>query len=255
MSPFFAWNIINFLDAEADWLIKLVILFAIAIVLTKGLKVIFLKLQQRFLEKNLTFQEYCVTAASRPLMYLIWYFVLRIGVDIVTDRLLTQHLYTQTHVLTSVVIILAIAWFLLRWKTAVIRHAINTKTGTDKGKTIVVGKLATAAIFILTALLLLETIGQNVATLIAFGGIGGLALAFASQEVVANFFGGLVIYITQPFHVGDNIRLPSSYVEGTVEDIGWYQTSLINDDKKSIYVPNSLLIKTCIVNGSRLRPR
>jgi MscS family membrane protein len=54
--------------------------------------------------------------------------------------------------------------------------------------------------------------GSSLNTLIAFGGISGLALAFASQEVIASFFGGLMTYITQPFVIGDWIILPEKNI-------------------------------------------
>ena len=54
----------------------------------------------------------------------------------------------------------------------------------------------------------LQTLGFSVSGVLAFGGIGGLAVGFAAKDLLANFFGGLTIYLDRPFAVGDWIRSP-----------------------------------------------
>jgi MscS family membrane protein len=103
--------------------------------------------------------------------------------------------------------------------------------------------------------MLLEATGRSFSTLIAFGGIGGLALAFASQEIISNFFGGFMIYITQPFAIDDWILLPDLSVEGVVEQIGWYTTHIRSLDKQPMYIPNSLFNKQVVITRSRMSHR
>lgn len=154
--------------------------------------------------------------------------------------------------------VLCFAWVLLRWK----RYAIASIKNKDKDhkyanamRIDIFDKIGTVAILIVAVLLLLEVTGNNFNTLIAFGGISGLALAFASQEVIASFFGGLMIYINHPFHVGDWIILPERSIEGYVEEIGWYTTKVRTFDKRPIYVPNSIFSKIVVVNPSRMSHR
>jgi MscS family membrane protein len=155
--------------------------------------------------------------------------------------------------------VLAFAWFLFRWKKFVVRHLVikskNREITFDQGKIGAIDKLLTVAIAFLTILVILEVTDRSVNTLIAFGGIGGLALAFASQEIIANFFGGFMIYLTQPFTVGDWIQLPDHSIEGNVEEIGWYMTRVRSLDKKPIYVPNAIFSKLIVITPSRMSHR
>ena len=89
-------------------------------------------------------------------------------------------------------------------------------------------------------------------TLIAFGGIGGLALAFASQQVISNFFGGLMVYLTSPFTIGEWVNIPDRNIEGHIEEIGWYLTRIRNFEKRPIYVPNSVFTQTIVITPSRM---
>jgi MscS family membrane protein len=91
-----------------------------------------------------------------------------------------------------------------------------------------------------------------VSGLLAFGGIGGIAVGFAAKDLLANFFGGLGIYLDRPFTVGDWIRSPDKEVEGTVEDIGWRVTRIRTFDQRPLYVPNSVFSQIAIQNPSRM---
>jgi len=84
-------------------------------------------------------------------------------------------------------------------------------------------------------------------------GLGGLALALAAQETIANFFGGLTIMVDKPFLIGDWIQTPD--VEGTVEDIGFRSTRIRTFAQALVTVPNSSLAKSNITNWSRMGKR
>ena len=103
-----------------------------------------------------------------------------------------------------------------------------------------------------SGLVILQTLGISVTGVVAFGGIGGIAIGFAAQDILANFFGGLIIYLDRPFSVGDWIRSPDRDIEGTVEDIGWRVTIIRTFDKRPLYVPNSVFTKIAVENPSRM---
>ena len=84
----------------------------------------------------------------------------------------------------------------------------------------------------------LQSLGINMNAVITIGGIGGAGIAFASKDVVANFFGGIVVMLNRPFKVGDTIV--SGKINGKVERIGLYATYLKTEDGCSLYVPNSI---------------
>lgn len=117
------------------------------------------------------------------------------------------------------------------------------------------GKLLRLAVFITAALVALQTLGYSISGVLAFGGIGGIAVGFAAKDLLANFFGGLMIYLDKPFAVGDWVRSPDRTIEGTVEDIGWRLTRIRTFDKRPLYVPNSLFANIAIENPSRMTQR
>jgi len=90
---------------------------------------------------------------------------------------------------------------------------------------------------------------------LAFGGIGGIAVGFAAKDLLANFFCGLMLYLDRPFAVGDWIRSPDREIEGTVERIGWRQTVIRGFDTRPLYIPNSAFANIAVENPSRMRNR
>jgi MscS family membrane protein len=103
--------------------------------------------------------------------------------------------------------------------------------------------------------MILQTLGVSISGVLAFGGIGGIAIGFAAKDLLANFFGGMMIYLDKPFKVGDWIRSPDRQIEGTVETIGWRQTVIRTFDQRPLYVPNSAFANIAVENPSRMRNR
>lgn len=116
-------------------------------------------------------------------------------------------------------------------------------------------KLLRLSVVISAVLIALPTLGIEITALLAFGGVGGIAIGFAAQDLLSNFFGGLMIYLDRPFVIGDWIRSPDREIEGTVEHIGWRLTVVRTFDKRPLYIPNSVFTKLALENPSRMRNR
>ena len=116
-------------------------------------------------------------------------------------------------------------------------------------------KLTRLSVVISAVLVALPTLGIEITALLAFGGVGGIAVGFAAQDLLSNFFGGLMIYLDRPFAIGDWIRSPDREIEGTVESIGWRLTLVRTFDKRPLYVPNSVFAKLALENPSRMTNR
>lgn len=116
-------------------------------------------------------------------------------------------------------------------------------------------KLTRLSVVISGVLVALPTLGIEITALLAFGGVGGIAVGFAAQDLLSNFFGGLMIYLDRPFAIGDWIRSPDREIEGTVESIGWRLTVVRTFDKRPLYVPNSVFAKLALENPSRMTNR
>ncbi|MBS0652762.1 MAG: mechanosensitive ion channel [Verrucomicrobia bacterium] len=151
-----------------------------------------------------------------------------------------------------------ITWVIMRWKhqlqIAILDKERHTRK-VDASFIHVVGKFATIVVMLITAMIVLQVWGVNLGPLIAFGGIGAAAIGFAAKDVIANFFGGLMLYITRPFMSGDYVVLPAQQLEGHVEEIGWYLTSIRDKEKRPVYLPNAIFSNVLVVNSSRMTHR
>ena len=156
-------------------------------------------------------------------------------------------------------IIVMMMWFALRFVRLYETRYVERKEalGEQADRTFVsaLGKLFRASIVITSALVMLQTMGINIAGLLAFGGVGGIAVGLAARDMMANFFGGLTIYLDRPFAVGDWIRSPDKEIEGTVEEVGWRRTVIRTFDKRPLYVPNAVFTNISVENPSRMTHR
>ncbi len=102
-------------------------------------------------------------------------------------------------------------------------------------------------------LLVLQNIGYNAAGLLAGLGIGGVAVALAAKDTLANLFGSFSILTDRPFAVGDFIRFDT--YEGTVERIGLRSTRVRTPDGALVAVPNEKIASVAVSNVSRRETR
>lgn len=153
-----------------------------------------------------------------------------------------------------VVIVLIISWALLRVSKLLTwllqQMAAHTESSLDDHLVPLVGRVARVAVIALAVVFVFQELGFNVAGLIAGLGVGGIALALAAQDTVANWFGALMIYTDRPFEIGDWIK--TGEMEGVVEEIGLRSTKIRTFSKTVISVPNADLAGDTIENFSRM---
>ncbi len=194
-----------------------------------------------------------ITALERPLRLLLWLVVLYLALE--THPVGSRLPETPTQVYYTGIVLL-FAWFLHRLVAGVegemLRQSRGLTDSTDKATVRATAKLARIALWLIAALMVLQTLGVSVSGLLAFGGIGGIAVGFAAKDLLANFFGGLSIYLDRPFTIGDWIRSPDKDIEGTVEDIGWRLTRIRTFDQRPLYVPNAAFSQISVENPSRM---
>lgn len=104
-------------------------------------------------------------------------------------------------------------------------------------------------VLIVGGLIVLQNFGVNVTALLAGLGIGGVALAFAAQDTVANVFGTITILLDAPFKLGDNVKIGDT--EGIVEEIGFRSTHIKTTYNSSVIIPNSIVAKEKVDNLSK----
>lgn len=162
-------------------------------------------------------------------------------------------LRTMMFVLTSV----AVIWLTYRIVDIVIlrlrKRAIGTESQSDDLLVPFVGAIARFAIVVIGAIVVAENLDFNVTGLIAGLGIGGIAIALASQETLSNFFGSLVLLIEQPFKAEDRVEVDG--VTGTVKKVGFRSTQILTYDDSVVTVPNSNIAKSNVTNDGLRRHR
>ena len=100
--------------------------------------------------------------------------------------------------------------------------------------------------YLIALLLVLQNLGYNVAGLLAGLGIGGLAVALAAKETLANLFGSLALLMDRTFQVGDKIR--QGEVEGEVVNIGLRSTRVRTKEGYIVSIPNQLITNAAVTN-------
>lgn len=108
-------------------------------------------------------------------------------------------------------------------------------------------KIMKIIVYFVAFLLILNGLGIEVTALVAAFGIGGLAVAFALQGTLSEFFAGIYIMSDRPVRVGDYVELESGQ-KGYVMDIGWRSTKIRELPNNIIVVPNSKLAGTIVTN-------
>jgi MscS family membrane protein len=199
-------------------------------------------------------------AAVRPLSLLIWLIGITLAAQVIPVQGDTHLLGTDLVVtIRQIGILFAIAWFLVALVKNTEENIIESarRDGRDIDQTTIhaLGRVLRITIVVTVILIALDNLGFSISGLMAAGGIGGLAIGLAAKDMLANFFGGVTVFIDRPFSVGDWIVLKEKSIEGVVENIGWRQTTIRKFDKRPIYVPNAIFTTASVENPSRMTNR
>ncbi len=149
-----------------------------------------------------------------------------------------------------------VAWVLFRLidvaTLAMARLSEKTSSKLDDQIVPLLRKTAKVLIGVTVFVMVVQNLGYSVTSLLASLGVGGLALALAAKDTVANLFGSVVIFTDRPFQVGDWVEFDG--IQGDVEEVGFRTTRIRRFDKSLVTVPNSTFSTTAITNHSA-RPK
>jgi MscS family membrane protein len=240
------------------WVLQVFIVVFLTLVLVFVLKRVLGRLQAKLEHTSSPWDDALIAALGKPLTAVVWIIGIAFAIQIIEEE--TQAaIFGAIDPIRDVGIIAAISWFLVRFIKIAEKNlvAANEAKGKEVDRTTVdaVAKLLRLSVMITATLVALQTLGFSVSGVLAFGGIGGIAVGFAAKDLLANFFGGLMVYLDRPFTVGDWIRSPDRNIEGTVEEIGWRLTRIRTFDSRPLYVPNSAFASIAVENPSRMQHR
>jgi len=160
---------------------------------------------------------------------------------------LTGNLALDT--LLSGVITFLVCCVAMRIIKALVNRALSKATRLDVPVKNLITKLVTTLLWALTVIIVAGAFGINATSLVAVLSVAGLALSLSVQNLLSNFFSGIMLLINKPFREGDFIELGDKV--GTVKTVGFFNTVLNTPDNVSIAIPNSDLTGAAIKNYSR----
>ncbi|MDA3062984.1 MULTISPECIES: mechanosensitive ion channel family protein [unclassified Campylobacter] len=123
------------------------------------------------------------------------------------------------------------------------------KKGVRKDVINLVIKILYIIVVIIALLLILKRLGFDVSAILASLGIGGLAIAFATKDIIANFFQSIMLLFDNSFSQGDHVVVGD--IEGTVVETGFRKTTIRTFDNALVFVPNANIMAQNIKNWNR----
>ena len=241
-----------------SWVVQVFVVVLATAVVAFGARRFVARLHATFARTPSVWDESFVEALGPPLRGFIWIAGIAFAIDIIQKEA-GAAIFAAVDPIRDVGLIATVAWFAVRFLRIVEVNFIADKQA--KGETFdratmdAIVKLLRLSVMITAFLVALQTLGFSISGVLAFGGIGGIAVGFAAKDLLANFFGGLMIYLDRPFAIGDWIRSPDREIEGTVETIGWRQTVIRGFDTRPLYIPNSAFANIAVENPSRMHNR
>jgi len=191
-----------------------------------------------------------LTAAEKPADWLILILGLMLSMHILNPPLESFPLVDIADHAARLAAIALGSWFVWRlidgFSAYFSARAAHTQTALDDQLVPFISKTLKIFLIFTLVLVLAQNMGYSISGLIASLGIGGLAIAMAAKDTIANIFGSIMILVDRPFTVGDWIK--TNEFEGVVEEVGFRSTRIRTFAKTLVNVPNSQLANMVIDN-------
>jgi MscS family membrane protein len=205
-----------------------------------------------FAQKTATkLDDVLVEVCEGPLVFAIF-----VGTLWYAERLL--YLSAGAHMfyggMMRVLFTVMISWFLIRFLDSVIEHylspwAAKSESDLDDVLLPIMHTAVKVIVVIIAGIMILSDFGFNVTGLVAGVGIGGLAIAFAAQDLVKNIFGGVSVIADKPFKIGDMVKFDGR--QGTIRQLGIRTTRIETLDGTTLVIPNAKFTDGIVENVTK----
>jgi MscS family membrane protein len=242
------------------WIIQAFVIILVALLLEFVYRLFITRLGKLAEKTSQMWDDAVVYAGSRPISLLIWWQ----GV-VMAARVAAPHTdaigfdLAFLGVLQQLGLVIAATWFFFRLATGFEKAFVATRRSRNESVDIttvsVLGRIVRIAVLLTGGLTILSILDIPISGFLAAGGVGGIAIGLAARDLLANFFGGFMVFLDRPFSVGDWVRSPDQEIEGVVEKIGWRMTTIRKFDKRPMYVPNATFTTITVENPSRMTHR
>ncbi|MGB1270847.1 MAG: mechanosensitive ion channel family protein [Endozoicomonas sp.] len=240
------------------WLAEVLVALLLTAIFSFVVGKVFDRLSAGAIKTKTLWDDALVGSGRKPLKLTIWVLGLGWVADIIWQST-GNPLFARLSSFRDVLVIALISWAMIRFIKAIERGYLarhdESEKKIDPTTLVAGGRLLRIIVIITGCLVVLQTLGYSLSGVLAFGGVGGIAVGFAAKDMLANLFGGLMIYLDKPFRVGDWICSPDRQIEGTVQYIGWRQTRILTFAKRPLYVPNATFMNISVENPSRMENR
>lgn len=245
--------------ADISWLILLFCLLLVFVVVTVE-RLVRLVIQRKIdtipsVDGQISWARLILKAVMRPLSLLIWVYGIYGALSPLyshfhgADGSNLVHLVFQKT--ATVGGILAFFWFVYQFvhvmDARLSQWADSTESTIDDILVPLFGKTLRIFIVILAGIIVIQNLtGVQIGPLLASLGIGGLAVALAAKDSIANFFGTLTILFDKPFQVGERIVIDN--YDGVVEDVGFRSTRIRLLTGHLVTIPNEKVVNSGLEN-------
>ncbi len=244
--------------ASESWVVQVVVIILATLVIDLAQKRILGKLRDKADKLGGGWGGVLFAAAARPASLLIWVIGLAFAADVARGESAAV-IFTAVAPARRIGVIIAVTWFLIRFvrllEVRLLERRVQQEQSFERTAADTIVNVLRLLFIIVAFLAILQSLGYNISGLLALGGVGGIVAGLAAKDLLANFFGRLMIYLDRPFDVGDWIRSPDKEIEGTVESVGWRLTRIRTFDKRPLYLPNSVFTSIAVENPSRMTNR
>jgi small-conductance mechanosensitive channel len=224
-------------------LIPLVVTFGIALLLCLVARSVFLRILDREITDKLTFAYTFLNAIHFPSV--LWCLAAALAITIrnaIPSPTIVNWANKGIGAFTIISISLVVASISVRMIAVYGERQSMPFAAAGLSRT-----LARVLVFSIGLLMLLPIFDINITPILTALGVGGLAVALALQDTLANLFAGIHILIEEPVTVGDFIKL-STGEEGIVKDIGWRTTRILTGANSMILIPNTKITSSTLTN-------
>lgn len=227
-----------------EWAIPSIVFLVWAVLIFTIIPAVMRHLKKKAEQTRHTFDEILISALGIPFIL----FLLGVGLSVYLDTIpsLPSKWAKYSDALLIILFILAGYLFVDRLMMEILRR-YSKKVDIISSSAGVIKTLYRAIILGFVFLIILDRLKITITPFLASLGIGGLVVALALQDTLANFFSGIYIFFDKPIRIGDYIMLESGQ-EGYVTQIGWRNTRIRMLPNNVVIVPNSKLVSSQITN-------
>ncbi len=227
-----------------EWGIPLIVLSGWTVLVLAAIPPVMNRLKRKAEQSQHEFNAIFLSALGTPLLLLL----LGIGLNVFDDMLPPIPAKWEKYISASLFVLFVLAGYLFvdRLMLRVLRRYSKTVdfiTSTAG----VIKTLYRSALLIFAGLIILDRLKITITPFLASLGIGGIVVALALQDTLANFFSGIYLFFDKPIRIGDYVKLESGE-EGYVAQVGWHSTRIQMLSNNVVIVSNSKLSGSRITN-------